>query len=73
VLSTIRYLFKVDVSLNTVFESPTVASLAREVIAKETKPGQAEKIAKILKKIGNMSTEDVGGALQEKREERANR
>lgn len=73
VLSTIRYLFKVDVPLNTVFESPTVASLAREVVAKEARPGQAQKIAGILKKIGSMSTEDVGGALQEKREERANR
>jgi hypothetical protein len=49
------------------FESPTVAELLRIIIANEPKPGQTEKIARILKQVEGMSVNDVKKILEEKK------
>jgi hypothetical protein len=50
-----------------------VAELAQAIITNEAKPGQSEKIARILKRLDGMSAEDVTNMLQKKREERGER
>jgi hypothetical protein len=44
-----------------------VAELAQAIIANEAKPGQAEQVAHMLKRIEGMSTDDVTNMLQKKR------
>ncbi|HEX8088393.1 MAG TPA: non-ribosomal peptide synthetase, partial [Blastocatellia bacterium] len=66
-ISAIRYVFKVDLPLKALFESATVAELASAVITNESKPGQAQKIARILEKMESLSDEDRDRLLEEKR------
>jgi amino acid adenylation domain-containing protein len=70
VLTQLLKTFQVDLQLRTFFEAPTVAELSERVIASETKPGQTEKIARILQKVGRMSAEDKQEILERKRLER---
>jgi natural product biosynthesis luciferase-like monooxygenase protein len=51
VVSKIKDVFQIDLSLRELFEAPTVRALAKALVAREPKPGQAERIASILKKI----------------------
>jgi amino acid adenylation domain-containing protein/non-ribosomal peptide synthase protein (TIGR01720 family) len=67
VISGIRYVFKVDLPLKALFESATVAEMASAVIANESKPGQAQKIARVLEKMESLSAEDRDRMLREKR------
>ena len=64
VISRIRGIFQVDVSLRNFFEVPTIAGLSQIVVDKEAKPGQAEKIAMLLKSIEVMPDEEAGKLLQ---------
>ncbi|MGH7827785.1 MAG: MupA/Atu3671 family FMN-dependent luciferase-like monooxygenase, partial [Candidatus Binatia bacterium] len=64
-ISQLRTLFKVELPLRTLFDTPTVAALSRAIIANETRRGQSERIAQVVKKIEGMSTEDVRKTLQE--------
>jgi acyl transferase domain-containing protein len=54
-LSRIRDAFRVEITLQQIFAAPTVSAIAQGIIAREAKPGQAMKIAGLLKKIRNMS------------------
>jgi hypothetical protein len=54
-LSRIRDAFRVEITLQQIFAAPTVAAIAQAIVAREAKPGQAMKIAGLLKKIRNMS------------------
>jgi amino acid adenylation domain-containing protein/non-ribosomal peptide synthase protein (TIGR01720 family) len=58
VISAIRYIFKVDLTVSKLFESPTIEGLARELIAVEPKPGQMNKIARVVQRIKGMSPEE---------------
>ncbi|HKV40955.1 MAG TPA: phosphopantetheine-binding protein, partial [Blastocatellia bacterium] len=66
VISAIRYIFKVDLTVSKMFESPTVQGLARELRAVETKPGQMEGIARIVQRIKRMSPEQKAERLRSK-------
>jgi amino acid adenylation domain-containing protein len=66
VISRIREALQVDVPLSALFEGTTVEKLARLVVAHEAKPGQAERVALILKRIEKMSAADTTRMLQEK-------
>ncbi|VAW42374.1 Polyketide synthase modules and related proteins [hydrothermal vent metagenome] len=64
VISRLKTSFKTNLPLRSLFESPTVEELADEIVALEKQPGQAEKIAAVLKKLGNMTPEQMKKLLQ---------
>jgi amino acid adenylation domain-containing protein len=63
-ISLIHEMLQVEVPLRRLFEGPTVAQLSQAVIDHETKAGQTEKIAHILKRIQEMNAEEVREALR---------
>jgi hypothetical protein len=56
VIAHIRSLLRVDLPLRSLFESATVAELAKTAITYEKKPGQVEKIAQFLQTLDLSST-----------------
>ena len=62
--------FQAELSPRTFFETPTVAELSQVIMANEAKPGQTEKVARIMSKIKSMSAEDVQRTLEEKKGQR---
>ena len=67
VISRLKTSFKTNLPLRSLFESPTVAELAAEIVALEAQPGQAEKIAGVLQKLGGMTPEQMKQLLEAKR------
>jgi acyl carrier protein len=61
--SRVQEAFQIEIPLHTFFEAGTVAEMARALIAREDRPGQTEKIARLLKKIEAMSVDEIKGAL----------
>jgi acyl carrier protein len=62
-LTRIRQVFRMDVSLPQLFEAQTVAELARRLTALERSPGQVEKIAVLRRQVEGMTAEQVARAL----------
>jgi hypothetical protein len=58
VLSRIRQLLRVDVSVRAMFEAPTVEQLARTILAHDTKLGQAERIARAVVRAKQLSADE---------------
>ena len=58
VLSWVRKIFHIDMSIRRVFESPTIEQLALEIRRLEKQKGQFEKIAKAVLRIRNMTPEE---------------
>ena len=67
VISRLKTSFKTNLPLRSLFESPTVAELAVEIVALEAQPGKAEKIAGVLQKLGGMTPEQMKQLLEAKR------
>ncbi len=67
VVSRLKSSFKTNLPLRSLFESPTVAELAAEIVALEKQPGQAEKMASVLQKLRGMSSEQMKQLLEAKR------
>jgi amino acid adenylation domain-containing protein len=66
VVSRVREAFKTQIPLRTFFAGPTVAELAEVLVATEAKPGRTEKLARLLKKVRDLSPEELAKMLQEK-------
>lgn len=48
-IAQLRKLFKVDLPLHTIFDSPTIAAMSQQIISREKTPGQVEQIAEASK------------------------
>ncbi|MBV9787345.1 MAG: hypothetical protein JOZ51_04180, partial [Chloroflexi bacterium] len=49
-LSRVRETFKVDIPMRRLFEATTVAAMAELIVAHEARPGQTDKIARVLQR-----------------------
>ena len=67
VISRLKTSFKINLPLRSLFESPTVAELSAAIVGLEKQPGQAEKIASVLQKLGGMSPAQMKQLLEAKR------
>jgi acyl carrier protein len=65
----LRSTFQVDLPLRSLFEATTVVELAQIIVAHEVKPGQSDKIARVLRRLEAMSVEDARALLQKKEQE----
>ncbi|HKQ60128.1 MAG TPA: amino acid adenylation domain-containing protein, partial [Candidatus Polarisedimenticolaceae bacterium] len=59
VLHRLRDTFHAELPLRTIFEHPTVAGLARELIARERMPGLTAKVAELSRAVGAMSEDEL--------------
>ncbi|HEY3580725.1 MAG TPA: non-ribosomal peptide synthetase, partial [Pyrinomonadaceae bacterium] len=63
-LARLLTLFKLELPLITVFQSPTIAEFADALRAHEAKPGQVERIAAAIRKVQQMSAAEKAGLRQ---------
>jgi amino acid adenylation domain-containing protein/FkbM family methyltransferase len=63
-LARLLTIFKTELPLIAVFQSPTVAEFAGAVRAHEASPGQAEKVAAAVLKVKRMSAEEKKALLE---------
>jgi hypothetical protein len=64
VISSIRYVFKVDLPISKIFEFPTIEGLGRALQADESTPGQMERIARVVQRIKSMSPDEKAKKLE---------
>jgi acyl-coenzyme A synthetase/AMP-(fatty) acid ligase len=69
-LSRVQETFRCEVSLQVLFDAPTVAGLAGTLVVSESEPGRTERIARVRQRIDQMSAEEVQAALQQRQGER---
>ncbi len=65
--SRVREIFRVTLPLRSLFEATTIATLAQLIRAHEARPGQAEKIAQLFKRIQGTSADERQALLEQKR------
>ena len=70
-LSRVRETFKVDIPMRRLFEATTVAAMAELIVAHEARPGQTDKIARVLQRLRSTSPEEKRQLLDQKRRERS--
>ncbi len=70
-LSSLRKIFRQELALREVFEAATIARLAEILAAREERPGQTEKIARVWKKVKNVSSGELKNELERKRKEKS--
>ena len=58
IVSQLHKVFRVRLPLRRFFDDPTIAGVARSIVAAEAKPGQAAAIAALLLRIQNMTPEE---------------
>jgi non-ribosomal peptide synthetase component F/acyl carrier protein len=70
-ITRVRETFKVDLPMRSLFEATTVAAMAEVIVAHEARPGQTEKIARVLQRLRGTSVEEKRQLLDQKRRERS--
>lgn len=70
-LSSLRKIFRLELTLREVFEATTIAKLAEILAAQAQTPGQVEKIARVWMRIKNISPDELKGELERKRKEKS--
>ncbi|MBV9787770.1 MAG: amino acid adenylation domain-containing protein, partial [Chloroflexi bacterium] len=68
IVARIRQVLHVDLPVQSVFHAPTIAQLAALIVERESRPGQVEKIARLLGEIKRMPAEDLKKMLQQKQD-----
>ena len=68
VLAQIADIFQVELPARVFLDSPTVAGLAVELRRRETTPGLVETIAQLHQQIRQMSADEVGAILSQKKQ-----
>lgn len=64
VVSKIREIFTISILLRTLFETPTVAGLSERMLHEFDQAGRLEKIAELLLKVQQMSSDEVDAMLE---------
>ncbi|GJG89259.1 hypothetical protein tb265_44400 [Gemmatimonadetes bacterium T265] len=59
IMSRVRDGFQTDLPVSLIFEHPTVEAFARAVTAREASPGRAERVAAIIRRVDEMSLQDL--------------
>jgi acyl-coenzyme A synthetase/AMP-(fatty) acid ligase/acyl carrier protein len=67
VIAQVRSTLRVDLPLRRLFEASTLGELAAAVTAHEPRPGQAEKLARLLLRVKSMSTDETRELLTTER------
>jgi hypothetical protein len=63
-LARLLTLFKIELPLITVFQSPTIAEFAEALRTHESKPNQVDRIASAIRKVQQMSAAEKTGLRQ---------
>ena len=66
-IARLRSIFRLDLSIRSLFEYATIAEFAQYLSTNETKPGQIEKIAYTFQRIERMSENEIHQLLQQKK------
>jgi acyl carrier protein len=66
IVSRLRQMFQMDLPAILLFDTPTIAKLARYMIEHEPRPGLTEKTATLLMRIEGMTEEEVARSLRSK-------
>lgn len=67
----IRQLFRIELPLRVLFESANLAELAQAMAAYEERPGESEKIARVLQRVKRASREELQSELLKRRASKA--
>jgi len=65
-LARLLTLFKIELPLIAIFQSPTIAEFAEQVRAHEPRPGQADKIAATIRRIQQMPLSEKIAVVNER-------
>jgi NAD(P)-dependent dehydrogenase (short-subunit alcohol dehydrogenase family)/acyl carrier protein len=65
IVNRLRETFPVRISLQSLFDAPTIAGLAEALVAAEAVPGQARQIARTVQQVEGLSAEELLKVLEE--------
>jgi hypothetical protein len=68
VVSRIRDLLRVDLSVPTLFESPGIEELAAQLLREQTMPDRLEKVASVVLRYQSLSEEEKSAVIAQARE-----